>query len=1259
MAAVLMTAISIAGLATGPAAPVAATDGVVDLGVRWNGDKPSRVIVGTHYGASVLVTNHGSATADAATVTFDLPAGAELVASSYDRDLPGAEPCEVAGPTVTCTVGDLPADGDHDAVFLTLRETIPAPAVTTTATATSATAEVTPDPHPNTDSATYEIADHETDLRLLQWMDEPSPRSIVGNIETVAAWVGNYGPSPSDDLTATFTLPDGAQATGAGVTFGLYPGADGCVIDGETVTCKVGDAPVYGADFVWVQFVPTRVATGEVVTLTLSSSTPEATPDRFANTSSTAPFDVVEREVDLTVGWTTQPSARSVVGNQERPVLRVSNNGPSTADATTVTFDLPAEVAIDEVHPSWTYDGAEDCEIDGRTVTCIVGAMPAHTWIDMTVKVTPTTPATGLTATASVTSAIAEVAGDPSINTATTAPFGIVDRQVDLGLEWVYEPTPRAVVGNRAFAAVRVTNDGPSIATATTVTFDLPVGADVDEAFSNATWAGAEDCEIVDHTVSCNIGDVPVGGTADVYAMFTPRVAAAGVPVTASVTSSVAEVVPDPTANTVTSTFDVVAEQADLAVSWEGGFPAPLVVGEQRYAFVRIVNRGPSIAVDTTVTIELPADATHVSMLVGSPGAEGCTRDGGTVTCHLGDVPVNTANSVFVMFTPRVPGTGVRATATVASGVAEATPNTYPNVAATAPFDVLPVTPTIAGSVADTAGNGLVGVEVRAYNSAGVTVRTTTTGVAGQFALRDLPTGVYTLRYAKTGFVTEYYDDAATAVTATPIELSHPGTVQASVQLEATAGMAGTVTDEGGAPLVGVEVRAYNTSGATAKATTTSVGGGYVLDGLAPGTYRLRFARAGVVTEFFSDAVSLATATPITLTPGVTVTADATVSATATVTGAVTEDSGAPLVGVEVRAYDASGTTAKATTTSAGGGYVLDGLAPGTYRLRFARAGVVTEFFSDAVSLATATPIVLTAGGTFVADATVSATASVAGVVTDDSGAPLAGVEVRAYGASGATAKATTTNAAGAYVLDGLAAGTYTLRFARAGVVTEYHSNASAASSATPITLSPGSELVADATVSLTATVTGAVIDGGGTPLAGVEVRAYSASGVTAKATTTSVGGGYVLDGLAPGTYRLRFARAGVVTQFFSDAVSLATATAITLTPGVTVTADATVSLTATVTGAVIDGGGTPLAGVEVRAYTASGTTAKATTTTAAGVFVLDGLAPGTYRLRFARAGVVTEFFSDAVSLATATPITLTPGSTTTADATLIATGSS
>ena len=191
-----------------------------------------------------------------------------------------------------------------------------------------------------------------------------------------------------------------------------------------------------------------------------------------------------------------------------------------------------------------------------------------------------------------------------------------------------------------------------------------------------------------------------------------------------------------------------------------------------------------------------------------------------------------------------------------------------------------------------------------------------------------------------------------------------------------------------------------------------------------------------------------------------------------------------------------------------------------------------------------------------------SATASVTGAVTDDSGAPLAGVEVRAYNASGATAKATTTNAAGVFTLDGLAAGTYTLRFARTGVVTEYHSNATSASTATPITLTPGSTFVADATVSVTATVTGAVIDDGGTPLAGVEVRAYTASGVTAKATPTDAAGVFSLDGLAAGTYRLRFARAGVVTEFFSDAVSLATATPITLTPGSTITADATLTAT-------------------------------------------------------------------------------------------------
>ena len=154
-------------------------------------------------------------------------------------------------------------------------------------------------------------------------------------------------------------------------------------------------------------------------------------------------------------------------------------------------------------------------------------------------------------------------------------------------------------------------------------------------------------------------------------------------------------------------------------------------------------------------------------------------------------------------------------------------------------------------------------------------------------------------------------------------------------------------------------------------------------------------------------------------------------------------------------------------------------------------------------------------------------TAGITGSITDaGTSAPLAGIDVRAYTASGTYVTSGTTNASGVYTLNVLAAGTYVLKTSNSlGYIDELYDNIPCpAGSACPVQIGKGVNVTAGATASgidfgLTkaGTITGTVTDAAtGAPLAAVSVQLYKADG-------TSAGLNVTTDAeLTPGGYFLR-----------------------------------------------------------------------------------------------------------------------------------------
>ncbi len=177
--------------------------------------------------------------------------------------------------------------------------------------------------------------------------------------------------------------------------------------------------------------------------------------------------------------------------------------------------------------------------------------------------------------------------------------------------------------------------------------------------------------------------------------------------------------------------------------------------------------------------------------------------------------------------------------------------------------------------------------------------------------------------------------------------------------------------------------------------------------------------------------------------------------------------------------------------------------------------------------------------------------------------------------------------------------------------------------------------------------VTGTVTSAG-SPIAGIDVRAY-ASGTTtlaAKAQTDSAGH-YGLPSLAAGSYNLRFSDAAgrVVLAWNGGAASQAAAAPVVVTPGTAVTVDAALVAAGHISGT--DG----VNGEVVRVYLVGGSQV-AKVIGGDGTYDVGGLAPGSYQVLFTdpSQGTVTVWNGGVADRSVAPAVTVTAGASTEVD---------
>lgn len=496
----------------------------------------------------------------------------------------------------------------------------------------------------------------------------------------------------------------------------------------------------------------------------------------------------------------------------------------------------------------------------------------------------------------------------------------------------------------------------------------------------------------------------------------------------------------------------------------------------------------------------------------------------------------------------------------------------------------------------------------------------------------------------------------------------------------APGSIAGTVTADGGAPLVGMEVLVYRQYYGTdwsylVRTLTTDAHGAYQATVLQIGTYRIGFRDpSGFYGQaYYADALTLENATEVEV-AGFDVTGiDAVLRPAGAVTGVFSTTSASFYAVIAARVPDGNGgwQSAASVAVTSTGSYTLSGLQPGVYRICADMSYVDPPFpfpsrplvcYDDIISsIDYAQPVTVT-GGMTTPDIDLSTGAEGDGaaiggiVVRATDRAPLPGVQVRLLENAWGSVM-TTTDATGRYELRGIIPGNYVVAFSdAAGVyVAQFYSGSLTFDQATTVSVVRQEDRRdIDVALALGGGLSGVVRILGVTPEYGsvtVELLDNDAESTQFFSSLDTNTGSYLVTGLPPGRYRI-FVQAllnGLSFDGYFGGTTADAATEVTVTTGVTISGlDVNLGegafdgeIAGTVTAA-----GKPQPGIEVTVYYPyGGNGIVSTLTDVRGRYKIGGLTQGTYRVGFSDpAGIyATAYYSNALSMDAAWDLTMNP----------------
>jgi len=192
--------------------------------------------------------------------------------------------------------------------------------------------------------------------------------------------------------------------------------------------------------------------------------------------------------------------------------LTIANRGPDAAQS--VTLRSPVRQGMEVVSTSAS---AGSCTATAGAVSCSLGAIAAGGSATVTLRLRPSTVGTHWI-TASASSATPEANG---ADNAASLSAAVIDRAADLRVALTASPDP-VTTGERLTYSATVTNDGPSMATGTSLGLTLPPGATF---VSASTSQGTCAYSAASGAVNCALQSIDSGASTTVTVVVTPTAA--------------------------------------------------------------------------------------------------------------------------------------------------------------------------------------------------------------------------------------------------------------------------------------------------------------------------------------------------------------------------------------------------------------------------------------------------------------------------------------------------------------------------------------------------------------------------------------------------------------------------------------------------------------------------------------------------------------------------------------------------------------
>jgi len=452
--------------------------GEADLEIEKTASR-SPAIAGEPLTYKLAVTNKGPSDATNVKVTDVLPEGL-----TYESSSAGCSYTEGTR-TLTCTTASLAAGAKTTFEVTALVD----PEKTGTLENTARVESETPDPHEENNKSTLKTpVEGSADLSIVK---TASPEvAVAGEDLTYTLVVKNAGPSDAIAVKVSDHLPANASYVSSSAA---------CKETAGTVTCEAPSLAV-GHELTYevkVQVKPSATVDVEN-TATVTSETPD--PEE-ANNHSTVKTPL-NTSADVSIKKSAPAEAQA--GTNLTYTLLVKNAGPSHAQATVVTDELPAGVAF--------VSATSPCTYAAPTVTCNLGTLPAgdEQTLEIVVHI-PSTFSGKLENTATVKSETPDPEEANNTSTVTTE----VDDVVNL---FVVKSGPATVApGAEITWQIEGGNHGPGTATEVKLADPLPHGVH----YIRSTISKGS-CEYSAPTLTCHVGTLEPGET--VHATIVARV---------------------------------------------------------------------------------------------------------------------------------------------------------------------------------------------------------------------------------------------------------------------------------------------------------------------------------------------------------------------------------------------------------------------------------------------------------------------------------------------------------------------------------------------------------------------------------------------------------------------------------------------------------------------------------------------------------------------------------------------------------------